>query len=85
LKTGKQAIIEQFLADGIRYMFGNTGTVEIGVVAEPKLTLQKLIALCESSITPETANQAANRTEILVQDRKRAIDFRQPQTGNERS
>ena len=29
-KTGRYAIIEQFLADGIRYMFGNPGTVEQG-------------------------------------------------------
>jgi benzoylformate decarboxylase len=56
------------------YEIGKNFPVEIGVVAEPKLTLQKLIALCESSITPETANQAANRTEILVQDRKRASE-----------
>ena len=29
-KTGRFAIIEQFLADGITYMFGNPGTVEQG-------------------------------------------------------
>lgn len=29
-KTGRYAIIEQFLADGINYMFGNPGTVEQG-------------------------------------------------------
>jgi thiamine pyrophosphate-dependent acetolactate synthase large subunit-like protein len=29
-KTGRFAIIEQFLADGIHYMFGNPGTVEQG-------------------------------------------------------
>jgi benzoylformate decarboxylase len=29
-RTGRQAIIEQFLADGIHYMFGNPGTVEQG-------------------------------------------------------
>src|SRR3954451_24477704 len=29
-RTGRQAIIEQLLADGIPYMFGNPGTVEQG-------------------------------------------------------
>src|SRR5213080_5035760 len=29
-RTGRFAIIEQFLADGITYMFGNPGTVEQG-------------------------------------------------------
>ena len=29
-RTGRAAIIEQFLADGINYMFGNPGTVEQG-------------------------------------------------------
>ncbi len=29
-KTGRSAIIEQFMADGIEYMFGNPGTVEQG-------------------------------------------------------
>ena len=29
-KTGRFAIIEQLLADDIRYMFGNPGTVEQG-------------------------------------------------------
>lgn len=52
-KTGKQAMIEQFLADGIQYMFGNPGTVEQGfldVLEEYKefkyiLTLQETIAV----------------------------------------
>ena len=52
-KTGRFAIIEQFLADGMDYMFGNPGTVEQGfldVLAEyPRmkyiLTLQESIAL----------------------------------------
>ena len=29
-KTGRFAIIEQFLADGMHFMFGNPGTVEQG-------------------------------------------------------
>src|SRR5437867_2215342 len=30
MKTGRYAILEQFLADGMTYMFGNPGTVEQG-------------------------------------------------------
>ena len=30
VKTGRFAIIEQFLADGMEHMFGNPGTVEQG-------------------------------------------------------
>ncbi|OJV14551.1 MAG: thiamine pyrophosphate-binding protein [Dyadobacter sp. 50-39] len=52
-KTGNQKIIEQFLADGMNYMFGNPGTVEQGfldAVAEYPdmkyvLTLQETIAV----------------------------------------
>lgn len=52
-KTGRFAVIEQFLADGIEYMFGNPGTVEQGFLDAlseyPKmkyvLTLQESIAL----------------------------------------
>ena len=29
-KTGRFAILDQLLADGIHYMFGNPGTVEQG-------------------------------------------------------
>lgn len=52
-KTGRFAIIEQFLADGITYMFGNPGTVEQGLLdalwdyPEMKyiLTLQESVAV----------------------------------------
>ena len=52
-KTGRFAIIEQFLADGITFMFGNPGTVEQGfldaVDEYPNfqyiLTLQETIAV----------------------------------------
>ncbi len=52
-KTGRFAILEQFLADGMDYMFGNPGTVEQGfldaVRAYPRmkyiLTLQESVAL----------------------------------------
>src|SRR5271165_1015443 len=30
MRDGRQAVIEQLLADGVRYMFGNPGTVEQG-------------------------------------------------------
>ena len=51
--TGRQAIIEQFLADGFRYMFGNPGTVEQGFLDALKdypdmryvLTLQETVAV----------------------------------------
>lgn len=52
-KTGRFAIIEQFLADGLHYMFGNPGTVEQGFLdalwdyPEMKyiLTLQETVAV----------------------------------------
>jgi benzoylformate decarboxylase len=52
-KTGRFAILEQFLADGIRHMFGNPGTVEQGfldaLAAYPDLkyvlTLQESVAV----------------------------------------
>lgn len=52
-KTGCFAILEQFLADGIRYIFGNPGTVEQGFLdalrAYPDLkyilTLQETVAV----------------------------------------
>src|SRR6266567_6049317 len=53
-RTGRFAIIEQFLADGIHYMFGNPGTVEQGFLDSLEtyypdfkyiLTLQETIAV----------------------------------------
>jgi len=52
-KIGRSAIIEQFLADGITYMFGNPGTVEQGFLdaltnhpdMQYILTLQESVAL----------------------------------------
>jgi thiamine pyrophosphate-dependent acetolactate synthase large subunit-like protein len=52
-KTGRFAIIEQLLADGIHYMFGNPGTVEQGFLDALKdypdfkyiLTLQETVAV----------------------------------------
>lgn len=52
-KTGRFAILEQFIADGIQYIFGNPGTVEQGFLdalwAYPELkyilTLQETVAV----------------------------------------
>ena len=52
-KTGRELLIEQFLADGITYMFGNPGTVEQGFLDSLEeypdfkyvLTLQETIAV----------------------------------------
>jgi thiamine pyrophosphate-dependent acetolactate synthase large subunit-like protein len=52
-KTGRFAILEQFLADGIHYMFGNPGTVEQGFLdalwdypdIKYILTLQETVAV----------------------------------------
>lgn len=52
-KTGRFAILEQFLADGIRYIFGNPGTVEQGFLDAFReypdlkyiLTLQETVAV----------------------------------------
>jgi benzoylformate decarboxylase len=51
-RLGKTAIIEQFIADGLNYMFGNPGTVEQGFLDELEkfddfhyvLTLQETVA-----------------------------------------
>ena len=51
--TGREAILKQFLADGFRFMFGNPGTVEQGLLDALKdypelryiLTLQETVAV----------------------------------------
>ncbi len=51
--TGREAILKQFVADGFRYMFGNPGTVEQGLLDALKdspelryiLTLQESVAV----------------------------------------
>ncbi len=35
--TGRFAMIEQFIADDIKYMYGNPGTVELTSLGEPPL------------------------------------------------
>src|SRR4051794_32422807 len=37
-RPGKQAVLEQLVADGVRYMFGNPGTVEQGLLDELETT-----------------------------------------------
>lgn len=63
-KTGRYAILEQFLADGIEYMFGNPGTVEQGfldALAEyPKL---KYILTLQETIAVMTADGYARATQ----------------------
>lgn len=49
-KTGRFAVLEQFVADGFRYMFGNPGTVEQGFLdaLDSYPQLQYVLALQES-------------------------------------
>jgi thiamine pyrophosphate-dependent acetolactate synthase large subunit-like protein len=69
-KTGRYAIIEQFLADGITHMFGNPGTVEQGFLdaleAYPQftyvVTLQETIAVAMAD-----AYARSRKTPALVQ------------------
>lgn len=69
-KTGRFAILEQFLADGINHMFGNPGTVEQGfldALAEyPEL---KYILTLQESVAVMTADGYARATKkpALVQ------------------
>ncbi|MBI4870087.1 MAG: thiamine pyrophosphate-binding protein [Candidatus Riflebacteria bacterium] len=69
-KTGRHAILEQFLADGFEYMFGNPGTVEQGFLDalwdHPRLkyilTLQESIAVLMAD-----AHARVRRKPALVQ------------------
>ena len=69
-KTGRFAIIEQFVADGFRYMFGNPGTVEQGfleaVESYPQL---KYILTLQETVAVLTADGYARATQkpTLVQ------------------
>lgn len=50
-KTGRFAIIEQFLTDGMNYMFGNPGTVEQGFLdALPEYPEMKYILALHESV-----------------------------------
>jgi thiamine pyrophosphate-dependent acetolactate synthase large subunit-like protein len=69
-KTGRFAIIEQFLADGIDHMFGNPGTVEQGfldaLAAYPEM---KYVLTLQESVAVMTADGYARATQkpTLVQ------------------
>jgi thiamine pyrophosphate-dependent acetolactate synthase large subunit-like protein len=70
VKTGREAIIEQFLADGIHYMFGNPGTVEQGFLDELRNYPQmKYILTLQETITVLAADGYARATKkpTLVQ------------------
>lgn len=69
-KTGRFAIIEQFLADGIQYMFGNPGTVEEGFLdALGEYPEMKYILNLQESVAVMVADGYARATKkpALVQ------------------
>ena len=69
-KTGRFAILEQFLADGITHMFGNPGTVEQGFLdALGAFPQMKYILTLQESIAVLTADGYARATQkpALVQ------------------
>ncbi len=69
-KNGHQAILEQFLADGMDHMFGNPGTVEQGFLdALSQYPQLKYILTLQESIAVMTADGYARATQkpTLVQ------------------
>jgi benzoylformate decarboxylase len=69
-KTGRSAIIEQFLADGMTFMFGNPGTVEQGVLdALADYPQMKYILTLQESVAVMAADGYARATQkpTLVQ------------------
>jgi benzoylformate decarboxylase len=69
-KTGRFAILEQFLADGMEYMFGNPGTVEQGFLdALAEYPQLKYILTLQESVAVMTADGYARATKkpTLVQ------------------
>lgn len=69
-RTGRHAIIEQFLADGIDHMFGNPGTVEQGFLdALADFPAMKYVLTLQESIAVLTADAyaRARRRVALVQ------------------
>ena len=62
-KTGNEGIIEQFLADGIKYMFGNPGTVEQGFLdAIEKYPQFEYITTLQETIAVAIADGYARKT-----------------------
>ena len=69
-KTGQSAVIEQFLADGFHYMFGNPGTVEQGFLdALSNYPALKYILTLQETVAVMTADGCARATQkpALVQ------------------
>ena len=69
-KTGRFAIIEQFLADGMNFMFGNPGTVEQGFLdALAEYPAMKYILTLQESVAVTMADGYARATQrpTLVQ------------------
>ena len=69
-KTGRFAIIEQFLADGMHFMFGNPGTVEQGFLdALAEYPAMKYILTLQESVAVTMADGYARATQkpTLVQ------------------
>ena len=62
-RTGNEAIIEQFLADGITYMFGNPGTVEQGFLdAVEKFAEMRYVLTLQESVAVGIADGYARAT-----------------------
>lgn len=62
-KTGRQKILEQFLADGMDHMFGNPGTVEQGFLdALAQYPAMRYILTLQESIAVMTADGYARAT-----------------------
>src|SRR5512146_2738968 len=69
-RTGNQAIIEQFLADGMNCMFGNPGTVEQGFLdAVSDYPAMRYILTLQESVAVLAADGYARATQrpTLVQ------------------
>src|SRR3990172_689862 len=69
-KTGRFAMLEQFLADGMTHMFGNPGTVEQGFLdALAEYPQLKYILTLQESVAVMTADGYARATQrpTLVQ------------------
>src|SRR6266566_9060576 len=69
-KTGRFAILDQLLADGIRYMFGNPGTVEQGFLdaLSDYQDLQYILTLQESvAVAIADAYARATKRPAVVQ------------------
>ena len=80
-KTGRFAIIEQFLADGMNFMFGNPGTVEQGFLdALAEYPEMKYILTLQESVAVTIADGYARATQkpTLVQLHLSLIHISEP-------